>query len=87
MLDHQYGEAINTKQERNEIVGPAALIVPFVACGDLSGFDYDPDKSYPLQLAHSEEVNESYTYKDPVQPPITPQLSLLFGEKERGVIS
>ena len=48
MLDHQYGEAINTKQERNEmIVGPAALIVPFVACGDLSGFDYDPDKSYP----------------------------------------
>ena len=87
MLDHQYGEAINTKQERNEIVGPAALIVPFVACGDLSGFDYDPDKSYPLQLAHSEEVNESYTYKDPVQPPITPNYHSYLEKKREGVIS
>lgn len=29
-------------------MGPAALVVPFVACGDLNG--YDADKSYPLDL-------------------------------------
>jgi tRNA (cytidine32/guanosine34-2'-O)-methyltransferase len=28
--------------------GPDAVVVPFVACGDLSGFD--ADKSYPLRL-------------------------------------
>ena len=32
----------------NEILGLSNLVVPFVACGDLSGFD--SDKSYPLQL-------------------------------------
>ena len=57
LLDHKYGTA-----ERNEMLGPAALIVPFVACGDLSGFD--PDKSYPL--------SSEYSYTDPVQLPINP---------------
>lgn len=49
----------------NSLLGPDALIVPFVACGDLSGFD--ADKSYPLQI--NEEV---YEYRAPVQPPINP---------------
>jgi hypothetical protein len=43
LLDDKY----NVKGQNN-LVGPCALIVPFVACGDLSGFD--ADKSYPLQL-------------------------------------
>ena len=30
----------------NELVGQNALVVPFVACGDLTGFD--ADASYPL---------------------------------------
>jgi len=38
----RYGE------DGNALVGPANLIVPFVACGDLSGFD--ADQSYPLDL-------------------------------------
>ncbi|CAB4066616.1 FTSJ1 [Lepeophtheirus salmonis] len=38
------------------------IIIPFIACGDLSG--YDADKSYSLE--------ESYSYKSPVQPPINP---------------
>jgi tRNA (cytidine32/guanosine34-2'-O)-methyltransferase len=49
------------------MLGPSALVVPFVACGDLSGFD--SDKSYPLQLASE---SEAYIYREPVQPPINP---------------
>ena len=54
------------------LVGPSAVIVPFVACGDLSGFDYDPDKSYPLE---TEENKGEYKYVEPVQPPISPNYS------------
>ena len=44
------------------LMGPAAVVVPFVACGDLRGFD--PDKSYSLST--------SYVYQAPVQPPLHP---------------
>ena len=46
LLDHSYGAA-----HANEEAGAPArsLIVPFVACGDLAGFD--SDASYPLELA------------------------------------
>lgn len=59
LLDHHYGAG-------NELLGPSSLVVPFVACGDLSGFD--PDKSYPLDL----DDGVQYVYRDPVQPPIKP---------------
>jgi len=55
LLDHKYGAT-------NEMIGPSALVVPFVACGDLSG--YDADKSYPLGSA--------YSYVPPISPPIHP---------------
>jgi tRNA (cytidine32/guanosine34-2'-O)-methyltransferase len=42
------------------------VIVPFVACGDIGG--YDPDKSYPLELENEGE----YVFHEPVQPPIHP---------------
>ncbi|KAG0162718.1 putative tRNA (cytidine(32)/guanosine(34)-2'-O)-methyltransferase, partial [Apophysomyces sp. BC1015] len=45
----------------NELVGPNRTIVPFVACGDLNG--YDADRTYPLKT--------SYTSLEPLQPPIT----------------
>lgn len=32
----------------NQPEGPNRCIVPFIACGDLSGFD--SDKTYPLQV-------------------------------------
>jgi hypothetical protein len=44
------------------LLGPAAVVVPFVACGDLRGFD--PDKSYSLST--------SYVYQAPIQPPLHP---------------
>ncbi|NXI63595.1 TRM7 methyltransferase, partial [Anseranas semipalmata] len=31
-----------------QLSGPSRVIVPFVACGDLSA--YDPDRTYPLQV-------------------------------------
>jgi tRNA (cytidine32/guanosine34-2'-O)-methyltransferase len=64
LLDHKYGSA-----HSNEFIGPNALIVKFVACGDLSGFD--PDKSYPLES----ELTGAYVYREPVQPPIRPNYS------------
>ncbi|KAI7862122.1 FtsJ-like methyltransferase-domain-containing protein [Spinellus fusiger] len=45
----------------NALAGPNRTIVPFIACGDLNG--YDADRTYPLQT--------SYTSLDPLQPPIT----------------
>ena len=42
-------------------------IVPFLACGDLCG--YDSDKSYPLQL------DSEFVYHPPVQKPIHPPYS------------
>ncbi|KAI9302437.1 FtsJ-like methyltransferase-domain-containing protein [Cunninghamella echinulata] len=46
---------------KNELVGPNRTIVPYIACGDING--YDSDRTYPLQ--------SSYTPLDPLQPPIT----------------
>ena len=45
LLDHQYGAE---KGSGNPLHGAGRVIVPFLACGDLSGFD--ADQSYPLQL-------------------------------------
>jgi len=42
-------------------------VVPFVACGDLSGFD--ADTSYPLDLGDG----AAYALRPPTQPPINPQ--------------
>ncbi len=51
--------------------GPSKLIVPFLACGDLRGFD--ADQSYPLQTSGAGSEKESaYQSLAPVQPPIAP---------------
>lgn len=60
LLGHKYGPD-------NPLLGPNALVMKFVACGDLSG--WDADKSYPLE---SEELGLTYQYTPPVQPPINP---------------
>ncbi|XP_047017841.1 putative tRNA (cytidine(32)/guanosine(34)-2'-O)-methyltransferase isoform X3 [Ictalurus punctatus] len=50
----------------NQLEGPNRVIVPFLACGDLSAFD--SDRTYPLQLDSEKE----YEYLPPTQPPIRP---------------
>lgn len=61
LLDHAYGP------DNNLYGGPLGVIVPFVACGTLSGFD--SDRSYPLQM---EGEDQPYVFREPVQPPIRP---------------
>ncbi|XP_052172879.1 putative tRNA (cytidine(32)/guanosine(34)-2'-O)-methyltransferase isoform X1 [Diospyros lotus] len=46
--------------------GPNKVYIPFLACGDLSG--YDSDRSYPLPR----DAEGAYQSLDPVQPPIAP---------------
>ncbi|GFS90256.1 hypothetical protein NPIL_43041 [Nephila pilipes] len=59
LLDLQYDDF-------NQLTGVNRLIVPFVACGDLSAFD--SDRTYPLQLKDA----ENYAYRPPTQVPIDP---------------
>ncbi|KAK1312863.1 hypothetical protein QJS10_CPA07g00039 [Acorus calamus] len=47
--------------------GPNKVYIPFLACGDLCG--YDSDRSYPLPTVAE---GTSYQSLDPVQPPIAP---------------
>ncbi|KAG6738601.1 hypothetical protein POTOM_058221 [Populus tomentosa] len=46
--------------------GASKVYIPFLACGDLSG--YDSDRSYPLP----KDADGTYQSLDPVQPPIAP---------------
>ncbi|RKP14406.1 FtsJ-like methyltransferase-domain-containing protein [Piptocephalis cylindrospora] len=56
LLDYPYTD------EENVLVGSNRVIVPFVACGDLGGFD--SDMTYPIR--------ETYTSLQPTQAPIRP---------------
>ncbi|KAM4573301.1 tRNA (cytidine(32)/guanosine(34)-2'-O)-methyltransferase isoform 2-T2 [Odontesthes bonariensis] len=60
LLDHSYDV------DFNQLEGPNRIIVPFLACGDLSAFD--SDRTYPLQL----DTDKQYQYTPPTQPPICP---------------
>uniref|UniRef100_A0A8C4ES64 Putative tRNA (cytidine(32)/guanosine(34)-2'-O)-methyltransferase n=1 Tax=Dicentrarchus labrax TaxID=13489 RepID=A0A8C4ES64_DICLA len=60
LLDHSYDV------DFNQLEGPNRVIVPFLACGDLSAFD--SDRTYPLQL----DAGKQYQYTPPTQPPIRP---------------
>ncbi|EFJ27494.1 hypothetical protein SELMODRAFT_95614 [Selaginella moellendorffii] len=54
--------------------GPNKIMVPFLACGDLSG--YDADQSYPLP-------SEDYQSLAPVQPPIAPAYKTALGLEKK----
>ena len=67
-------------------------IVPFVACGDLSGYDnggidfLDSDKSYPIfQSAVSSDNQSDDVYIKPIAPPIKPpyENSIAKAKEER----
>ncbi|GBN57714.1 Putative tRNA (cytidine(32)/guanosine(34)-2'-O)-methyltransferase [Araneus ventricosus] len=59
LLDLQYDNF-------NQLTGVNRIIVPFIACGDLSAFD--SDRTYPLQL----NEDKDYVYLPPTQEPIDP---------------
>jgi hypothetical protein len=67
MLDHGYDDTMDgSAVGPSRLTGANKILVPFVACGDLSGFD--ADQSYPLQL----DDEPTYVHHAPVAPPITP---------------
>uniref|UniRef100_A0A1I8A896 Putative tRNA (cytidine(32)/guanosine(34)-2'-O)-methyltransferase n=1 Tax=Steinernema glaseri TaxID=37863 RepID=A0A1I8A896_9BILA len=59
-------------EEVNQLTGPNKVLVPFVACGDLSGFD--SDRTYPLDLSELGDAfkGHHYQYRPVVQPPTEP---------------
>ncbi|XP_023336117.1 putative tRNA (cytidine(32)/guanosine(34)-2'-O)-methyltransferase [Eurytemora carolleeae] len=59
LLDHSYTDF-------NQLEGVNRVIVPFLACGDLSA--YDSDRTYGLDIREGEE----YKYLPPTQSPINP---------------
>ena len=61
LLEKAGGRSVDLDCSSAWLEGPSKLILPFLACGDLSG--YDADQSYPLDTEHS---------LAPVQPPIAP---------------
>ncbi|KAJ3139863.1 putative tRNA (cytidine(32)/guanosine(34)-2'-O)-methyltransferase [Geranomyces variabilis] len=70
LLDFSYGQG-------NELVGVNRVVVPFVACGDLSGFD--SDQTYPL----GNEKGGEYNVLEPVQAPIRPPYQTYLDMKKR----
>lgn len=44
----------------NQLEGPNRIIVPFLACGDLSAFD--SDRTYPLQVGNLPHTVRGHPY-------------------------
>lgn len=75
LLDHHYDVDFNSLE------GPNRVIVPFLACGDLSGFD--SDRTYPLQLRKDEE----YVFHAPTQSPIDPPYKNACALRKRDLLA
>uniref|UniRef100_A0A915DAH0 Putative tRNA (cytidine(32)/guanosine(34)-2'-O)-methyltransferase n=1 Tax=Ditylenchus dipsaci TaxID=166011 RepID=A0A915DAH0_9BILA len=78
VLAQDYDKAVD------QFTGINRTLVPFMACGDLSGFSpglckqLDSDRTYPLDLSTiSDDFKdwEQYTYQPPTQPPTDPAYS------------
>jgi len=79
LCDDAAMQSASAQGERNKVA------VPFLACGDLSGFD--ADKSYPLNLSaekdeESAASSSSYKYIPPTQAPINPQYTSYLKRKK-----
>ncbi|XP_037789894.1 putative tRNA (cytidine(32)/guanosine(34)-2'-O)-methyltransferase [Penaeus monodon] len=61
-----------------DLKGINRVIVPFLACGDLSA--YDSDMTYPLQID-----GQSYEYRPPTQPPISPAYTTAITMKRQNL--
>jgi tRNA (cytidine32/guanosine34-2'-O)-methyltransferase len=73
MLDQTYGS-------HNAESGHGRVLVPFLACGDLSGFD--ADQSYPLDAPKgASSAGGGGAVLNPVQGPINPPYSQYLQEK------
>ncbi|VDN24188.1 unnamed protein product [Gongylonema pulchrum] len=73
--------------EVNSLTGPNRILVPFLACGDLSG--WDSDRTYGLELPEllDDGERERYTYKPVVQPPTQPAYKKACELKKAGKLA
>lgn len=65
-------EAVNSLQGVNRV------LVPFVACGDLSGWDSDRTYGLELPALYGTFEQQRYVYKPVVQPPTEPAYKVIF---------
>ena len=72
-----YFFSLPVSDQSNPVLGIERVIVPFLACGDLSAFD--SDMTYPLEvkrritrdISKIQQLNgEKYEWRPPVHPPI-----------------
>jgi tRNA (cytidine32/guanosine34-2'-O)-methyltransferase len=66
LLNYQYGPD-------HEMLGANRVLVPFMACGDING--YDADQTYPL--------GDSYQHLEPIQKPINPPYKSFLERKQK----
>ncbi|KAM3723362.1 Glutamyl-tRNA(Gln) amidotransferase subunit B [Dirofilaria immitis] len=73
--------------EVNSLLGSNRLLVPFLACGDLSG--WDSDRTYGLELPSfpGEAERERYKYRPAVQPPTEPAYKKACALKKSGKLA
>lgn len=64
----------------NQLEGPNRVIVPFLACGDLSAFD--SDRTYPLQVSSS-WMQTSKTQKETCEPRESCGMTVNFNNDHR----
>jgi len=67
LLDHSYTDF-------NQLEGINRIIVPFLACGDLSAFD--SDRTYSLNLREGEEYHYTPPTQEPIDPPYQAALNM-----------
>ncbi|WKX99098.1 hypothetical protein Q1695_014181 [Nippostrongylus brasiliensis] len=83
MFAPNYDEAVNS------LCGINRVIVPFVACGDLGGFD--SDGSYPLSTPTIPcgPLGSEYVFREVVQPPTDPSYkeSVMIKKMDRLVVA
>ncbi|VDD92313.1 unnamed protein product [Enterobius vermicularis] len=80
MFADDYDECVNS------MCGVNRVLVPFIACGDLSG--WDSDKTYGLELPTIiyEHDEKRYVYKPVVQPPTDPAYKKACQLKKSGLL-
>mmetsp|Transcript_26342 Transcript_26342/g.76807 ORF Transcript_26342/g.76807 Transcript_26342/m.76807 type:complete len:314 (-) Transcript_26342:107-1048(-) len=64
------GASADVPGDRMDEPPPSRLIIPFVGCGDLTGFD--ADQSYPLEIHDGPFARTPYQFREPLQKPIHP---------------
>lgn len=70
MINPMQSTAVQFDSDDGEMSDVNRLVIPFIVCGDLRGFD--ADKTYGLELGGGSGTADEYRYREVVQKPIAP---------------